>query len=205
MASADEERSLSELDLDPDPHRQFQKWFQEAIAAGEPMPGAMALATVGLDGSPAVRMMMLEDVDERGFAFQTNLAGPKAQQLAHVPRAALAFFWPRVVRQVRVTGSIEPLSRDEVAVYHGRLPAGVQTMLQACRQSHVIADRAELEAMYAAAPGPTVQGVPADWGGFRLHVETIEFWQGRPNWLQDRLRYTRAMDGGSWRIERLVP
>ena len=121
-----------------------------------------------------------------------------------MPRAALTFFWPLVLRQVRVVGPIEALSRDEVGVYHGRLPPGVQTMLQACRQSHVIADRAELEAMYAAALESPTDGVPADWVGFRLRVETIEFWQGRPNWLQDRLRYTRTADG-DWRIERLVP
>jgi pyridoxamine 5'-phosphate oxidase len=204
MQPADAERSLSEIDLDPDPHRQFQKWFQEAIAAGEPMPGAMALATVSQDGLPSVRMMQLEDVDERGFAFQTNLESPKAQHLARLPRAALAFFWPLVLRQVRVTGSIEALTRDEVAAYYGQLPPGVQTMLQACRQSHVIADRAELEAMYAAALESPTDGVPADWVGFRLRVETIEFWQGRPNWLQDRLRYTRA-NNGAWHIERLVP
>jgi pyridoxamine 5'-phosphate oxidase len=149
-------------------------------------------------------MMMLEDVDERGFAFQTNLDSPKAQHLARLPRAALAFFWPSVVRQVRVSGAIEALTRDEVAAYHGRLPPGVQTMLRACRQSHVIADRAELEAMYASAVDAPADGVPADWGGYRLRVETIEFWQGRPNWLQDRLRYTRD-DNGAWQIERLVP
>jgi pyridoxamine 5'-phosphate oxidase len=204
MALAEDGRALSEIDLDPDPHRQFQKWFQEAIDAGEPMPGAMALATVGRDGLPSVRMMMLEDVDPRGFAFQTNLDSPKAQHLAQVPRAALAFFWPRVLRQVRVTGSTEALTRDEVARYHARLPPGVHTMLQACRQSHVIADRAELEAMYAAAWDAPAEGIPADWGGYRLRVETIEFWQGRPNWLQDRLRYARTSDSG-WRIERLVP
>jgi pyridoxamine 5'-phosphate oxidase len=204
MASAEDGCSLGEMDLDPDPHRQFQTWFQEAKDAGESLPGARAQATVSQDGLPAVRMMMLEDVDERGFAFQTNLDSPKAQHLAQLPRAALSFFWPLVLRQVRVSGSIEALSRDEVATYHGRLPPGVQAMLQACRQSHVIADRAELEAMYAAALASPVDGIPIDWGGYRLRVETIEFWQGRPNWLQDRLRYTRAKEGG-WRIERLVP
>jgi pyridoxamine 5'-phosphate oxidase len=204
MPSVDDVRSLSETDLEPEPHRQFQTWFQEAVGAGEPMPGAMALATVSADGWPSVRMMMLEDVDERGFAFQTNLASPKAQHLSGLGRAALAFFWPTVLRQVRVTGSIEPLTREEVAGYYARLPSGVHTMLQACRQSHVIGDRSELEAMYAAALEAPTDGIPADWGGYRLQIETIEFWQGRPNWLQDRLRYTRTADG-DWRIERLVP
>jgi pyridoxamine 5'-phosphate oxidase len=204
MSSAQDERTLSERELDPDPLRQFHKWFQEAVEAGELMPGAVALATVSVDGLPTVRMMMLEDVDERGFAFQTNLDSPKAQHLAHLPRAALAFFWPRLVRQVRVTGSIESLGRDQVAAYYDRLPSGVHTMLQACRQSQVIADRTELEALYAAARTAPQAGVPTDWGGYRLRVETIEFWQGRPNWLQDRLRFVRA-DGAGWRIERLVP
>ena len=204
MQSPDAERSLSEIDLDPDPHRQFHKWFQEAIAAGEPMPGAMALATVSQDGLPSVRMMQLEDVDERGITFQTNLDSPKAHHLAGLPRAAVAVFWPLLLRQVRVTGSIGALTRDEVRAYHNRLPPGVHAMLQACRQSQVIADRAELEALYAAAMKEPADGVPKDWGGYRLRVETIEFWQGRPNWLQDRMRYTRT-DDGAWRIERLVP
>jgi pyridoxamine 5'-phosphate oxidase len=198
------EHAMDEADLPPEPVQQFQTWLQEAIDAGEPMPGAMALATVSADGLPSVRMMMLEDVDERGFAFQTNLDSPKALHLARTPQAALAFFWPRVLRQVRVMGAIEPLTRDEVGDFYGRLPSGVQRMLQACRQSRVIANRAELDALYAAAVAQPTAGVPPDWGGYRLRVETIEFWQGRPNWLQDRLRYTRAPAGG-WRIERLVP
>jgi pyridoxamine 5'-phosphate oxidase len=198
-----DERTLGERDLDPDPHRQFQTWLQEAVEAGEPMPGAMALATVDADGRPWLRMMMLEDFDERGFAFQTNLDSPKARQLARAARAALTFFWPRVLRQVRVTGSVEALTRAEVAAYFGRLPPPIQTMVRACPQSQVIPDRAALDNMYSAALDSASDGVPEHWGGYRLHTETIEFWQGRPNWLQDRLRYTRSE--GGWRIERLVP
>jgi pyridoxamine 5'-phosphate oxidase len=203
MASAQPERTLSESDLDPDPHRQFRAWLDEATASGEPMPTAMALATVGADGLPSLRMMLLEDVDDRGFVFQTNLESPKAQALEATPAAALAFFWPHLVRQVRVTGSVAPLSRDEMASYFARTPSDVQTMLRACRQSQVIANRSELERIYAESLASTDTGLPARWGGYRLHVLTIEFWQGRPHWLQDRLRYTR-IDGG-WRIERLVP
>lgn len=205
MAAPPAERSLDERDLDPEPDRQFQRWLTDATAAGEPLPGALALATVDADGSPRVRMMQLEGVDNRGFTFQTNLESPKAADLRRVPRAAIVFHWPRLLRQVRATGEVSALSRAEVAAYFARLPAGVQAMVHAARQSQVIPDRAALERAYAAAVGaPESATVPAHWGGFRLSIETIEFWQGRPNWLQDRLRYTRAPNGG-WRIERLVP
>ncbi|HLZ28323.1 MAG TPA: pyridoxamine 5'-phosphate oxidase [Chloroflexota bacterium] len=203
MASASHERSLSESDLDADPHRQFRVWLDEAIAAGEPAPTAMALATVGEDGLPALRMMLLEDFDSRGFVIQTNLESPKARALAATPAAALAFYWPLLVRQVRVTGRVEPLTRDEMAGYFARAPAGVQAMLRACHQSQVIADRSELERMFAESLSAAPAGVPDHWGGYRLIVATIEFWQGRANWLQDRLRYTRTAAG--WRVERLVP
>jgi pyridoxamine 5'-phosphate oxidase len=203
MAAAQPERTLSERDLDPDPHRQFRAWMDEATAAGEQMPNAMALATVGLDGLPALRMMLLEDVDARGFVFQTNLDSPKAKALEATPAAALAFFWPKAVRQVRVTGSVQPLPRDEAAEYFARAPSGIQAMLRACPQSQVIADRWELESMYAESLLSADTSLPAHWGAYRLHVRTIEFWQGRENWLQDRLRYTRTE--GGWKVERLVP
>jgi pyridoxamine 5'-phosphate oxidase len=203
MAPAQPERTLTEANLDADPHRQFQSWLAEAVAAAAPVPEAMALATVGRDGLPAVRMMLLEDVDERGFIFETNLDSPKAQALETMPAAALAFFWPYALRQVRVTGSVAALSRAESAAYFARTPTPIQAMLRACRQSQVIADRAELERMYAAAIASPETGLPAHWGAYRLTVKTIEFWQGRENWLQDRLRYTRTPDG--WHIERLVP
>jgi len=204
MTSAAEERSLQEGDLNPDPHRQFAVWFQEAVASGEPMPAAMALATVDADGAPSLRMMLLEHFDERGFVIQTNLQSPKAQHLARSPRAALAFFWPILVRQVRVTGQVSELSRDEMATYFARTPDGVRAMLRACRQSQTIASRAALEQLYADSVATGELDLPDHWGGYLLTVESIEFWQGRPNWLQDRLRYTRS-NGGGWRIERLIP
>src|ERR1700737_2768553 len=177
MSSAQNERSLSERDLDPDPHRQFLTWLHEATVGGEQAPNAMALATVGPDGLPSLRMMLLEDVDERGFVIQTNLESPKAQALQATPYAALAFFWPQLLRQVRVTGSVSPLGRDDMAGYFARAPVGVQAMLRACRQSQVIADRAELEQLYAASLASAATGLPDHWGGYRLHVATIEFWQ----------------------------
>ena len=206
MVPAHEEHSIGEHELDPDPHRQFARWFDEAVAAGEPMPAAMSLATVDASGLPRVRMMLLEQVDGRGFTFQTNLDSPKAADLTGRPHAALAFFWPTLMRQVRVTGDVMPLSREEVAAYFGNAPAGIQTMIRACHQSQVIADRAALEQAYAdaLAATPEAGGPPPHWGAFRVRVQTIEFWQARPNWLQDRLRYTRQA-ADDWRIERLVP
>jgi len=203
--SQSDERALDEADLDPDPQRQFLGWLQEAVDAGEAMPRAMALATTRPDGTPSVRMVLLEDVNERGFAFQTNLASPKAQDLAKRPVAAATFFWPTLVRQVRITGSVQPLTRDEVAAYFAAAPLGIQAMLRACRvQTDVIPDRAALEHSYKEALALPEIGLPDHWGGFRLRVKTIEFWQGRQNWLQDRLRYSRSSDA-TWRIERLVP
>jgi pyridoxamine 5'-phosphate oxidase len=203
VATWRDDLTLSEDTLDPQPHRQFGTWLREAVDAGEPMPNAMALATTDSDGMPSLRMVLLEDADERGFAFQTNLESPKAVHLAAIPRAALVFFWPRLLRQVRLTGRVEPLSREEVGAYFSAAPSAIQTMIRACRQSTVIANRGELEAAYAAALDSAEDGVPAYWGGYRVQIETIEFWQGRQNWLQDRLRYSRTF--GGWRIERLVP
>ena len=204
MVTWQDERTLSESDLDADPHAQFRTWLREAVESGEPMPNAMAVATSSAEAEPSVRMILLEDVDERGFTFQTNIESPKARDLAAVPRAALAFFWPVLLRQVRITGTVEPLSREEVAAFYAAAPPAVQAMLQACRQGEVIPDRAALERAYAeAAASTTPRTVPNHWGGYRVTAETIEFWQGRQNWLQDRLRYTRQNDG--WRIERLVP
>jgi len=203
MVTWQDELTLNEDLLDPEPHRQFATWLQEAINAGEPMANAMALATVGQDGAPTVRMVLFEDVDERGFTFQTNIESPKAVALSAVPRAAVVFFWPLLVRQVRVTGPVSLLDRSEVAAYFSAAPSAIQTMIRACRQSTVIPNRAALERAYVEAQSSSASGVPAHWGGDRLHIETIEFWQGRQNWRQDRLRYRRS--GESWRIERLVP
>jgi pyridoxamine 5'-phosphate oxidase len=203
MVTWQDERTLGESDLDADPHQQFGTWLREATEAGEPMPNAMAVATSSARGVPSVRMLLLEEVDERGFVFQTNLESPKAHDLAAVPRAALTFFWPTLLRQVRVTGSVELLSRPEVAAYFDEAPSPIRAMIRACRQGQVIPDRATLERAFAAAQASTDLGLPDHWGGYRVRVETIEFWQGRQNWLQDRLRYSRTPDG--WRIERLVP
>jgi pyridoxamine 5'-phosphate oxidase len=199
------ELALLEDDLDPEPHRQFERWLAEAVASGEPMAHAMALATVDPDGSPSSRMVLLEAVDGEGFVLQTNTESPKAHDLAANPRAALTFFWPILLRQVRVRGTVSGLPRSVVEKFFARTPLGIQVMLRACRQSTVVPDRSTLERNYADALAAGDMRVPSDWGAFRLRVESIEFWQGRENQLQDRLRYTRAADGTAWRIERLVP
>jgi pyridoxamine 5'-phosphate oxidase len=148
-------------------------------------------------------MVLLEGVDAEGFVFQTNTDSPKARDLAANPQAALTFFWPVLLRQVRVRGTVSRLPRSVVEEFYARAPAGIQVMLRACRQSQVIADRATLERNYAEALASTETSVPSDWGAYRLRAESIEFWQGRENQLQDRLRYTH--EGMTWRIERLVP
>lgn len=203
----DDERSLSERDLDPDPLRQFRRWLDEAWASGEPMANAMALATTADDGSPTARMVLLIDVDERGFAFETSLISPKAEHLRQVPRAALLFFWPRLLRQVRVTGPVSWIARDEVQQSFAKAPPEIQAMLRACRQSTVIADRQSLENAWQEALKEAPSGgapMPEDWGGYRVSMESIEFWQGRANRLQDRLRLTRNAED-RWKLERLMP
>jgi pyridoxamine 5'-phosphate oxidase len=201
------DRTLSERDLDPDPLRQFQRWLDEAWQSGERMANAMALATMAPDGSPTVRMVLLTGADEHGFAFETNIESPKAAHMAARPRVALLFFWPILLRQVRVTGQVSRMPDEEVRASFQTLPAEVQAMIRACRQSQPIADRAALEERWAAALAEAPDGgaeMPADWGGFRVSLETIEFWQGRDHRLQDRLRLTRNAHG-AWAVERLIP
>lgn len=198
------ERTLSESELDAEPHRQFERWLREASEAREPMPNAMALATADTGGAPSVRMVLIDSFDAEGFVFQTNLESPKALNVGVNPRAAGTFFWSHLVRQVRVSGSVEELSRDEAATYFEALPDGIRAMLRACRQGEVIPDRATLERQFAEALASAERGLPDHWGAFRLRPNWVEFFQARQNWLQDRLRYTRTAQD-VWRIERLVP
>jgi len=197
---------LDERDLDPDPVRHFQRWLDEAWQSGEPMANAMALASSSADGLPSVRMVLLTGVDHRGFAFETNIASPKAGDFAANPRAALLFFWPKLLRQVRVTGQVSHIPRREIEESFAKAPLEIQAMIRACRQGHVIGSRAELEQLWQQAIDAAPEGgapMPDDWGGYRVSIDSIEFWQGRANRLQDRLRLTRHDDG--WRLERLIP
>ncbi len=135
------ERSLSERDLDPDPLRQFQRWLDEAWASGEPMANAMTLATTAPDGSPTARMVLLSRADEHGFAFETNLESPKAEHIAAQPRAALLFFWPILLRQVRISGQVSRMPDEDVRASFETLPPAVQAMIRACRRLSRIGQR----------------------------------------------------------------
>lgn len=201
------QRGLDEGQMEADPIRQFQIWFDAAVAAGHPEPNAMAVATATLEGAPSARMTLLKGLDERGFVFYTNYESRKGGELAANPRAALIFFWVLLERQVRVEGRVERVSGAESDTYFHSRPVGSQLGAAASPQSQVIGGRAELEQAYRALE-ETYAGRevprPPHWGGFRVLPHVIEFWQGRPSRLHDRLRYTRAPDG-DWRIERLAP
>jgi pyridoxamine 5'-phosphate oxidase len=198
---------LVEGDVDPDPVVQFGRWFDDANAADLVEPSAMTLATAGADGVPSARMVLLRGVDQRGFVFYTNYESRKAAELAANPRAALVFWWGELQRQVRVEGRVQRTSHEESAAYFRTRPPGSRLGAWASPQSRVIPGRAVLDERVAELEARHPDGdlpLPPFWGGYRLVPEVIELWQGRPNRLHDRLRYTRA-PGGGWRIERLAP
>lgn len=201
------QRGLDESDVDADPFRQFATWFDEARAASPVEPNAMALATVGADGRPSLRMVLLKGADERGFVFYTNYESRKGRELADTPWAALTFFWPEMERQIRIEGRVEPVSAEESDAYFHSRPVGSQLSASASHQSEVIAGREELEQRVAALSAQYHDQEiprPENWGGFRVIPDAIEFWQGRANRLHDRLRY-RLLASGGWQIERLSP
>jgi pyridoxamine 5'-phosphate oxidase len=199
--------TLREENVDPDPIRQFAHWFDEATKSAVAEPGAMTLATCTNDGRPSARIVLLRGFDERGFAFFTNYESRKARELDKNPWAALVFFWHDLERQVRVEGRVERVSADESDVYfHGR-PASSRIGAWASPQSEVIASRVELEKRYGDLENRFAEGAiprPPNWGGYRLIPDSVEFWQGRPSRLHDRLRYKRGEQDG-WLIERLAP
>jgi pyridoxamine 5'-phosphate oxidase len=198
---------LRRRDLDPDPIKQFDAWFTAAAKAGIHDANAMALATATLDGKPSARVVLLKDFDESGFVFYTNYASEKGRQLEENPRAALVLYWMEVERQIRIEGTVEKTSREESEQYFHTRPAGAQLGAWASRQSEVIDARRVLNARLEEMTERFAQGeipLPPHWGGYRLKPERIEFWQGRPDRLHDRFRYTRQKDG-SWQIDRLAP
>jgi pyridoxamine 5'-phosphate oxidase len=197
---------LDERDVDPDPLVQFHKWFDDARRAELPEPNAMTLATATPGGVPSARMVLLKAADERGFTFFTDYRSRKGQELEANPHAALVFFWGELERQVRITGTVSRVSREETEAYFRTRPRESRLGAWSSHQSTVLAGRETLEArlreVAARHPGDEVP-TPPHWGGYLLKPDALEFWQGRESRLHDRVRYQR--ETGSWRIERLSP
>jgi pyridoxamine 5'-phosphate oxidase len=197
--------SLDVIDVDPDPIKQFNTWFAQALDAQLPEPNAMTVATVDAAGRPAARILLIKGVDERGFVFFTNYESRKGHELAANPRASLLFYWIELERQVRIEGRVEKTSAEESDAYFASRPLGSRIGAWASAQSEVIDSRAALEAREAEIIAKYGENPPRPphWGGYRLVPDMLEFWQGRPSRLHDRIRYTRS-DGG-WQIDRLSP
>lgn len=199
-------KALLETEVNANPIQQFQLWFDQAIQAELPEPNAMTLATVSTAGKPAARMVLLKGVDSAGFVFYTNYQSRKGQELTATPWAALVFWWAELERQVRIEGPVSKVSDTETETYFYSRPRGSQLGAWASDQSQVIGDRTileqrlqDLEQQYQNQPIPR----PSHWGGYRLQPDLIEFWQGRPNRLHDRLSYQRQNE--AWTVQRLSP
>jgi pyridoxamine 5'-phosphate oxidase len=197
---------LNERDLRPNPFEQFQLWLDQAIAAELKEPNAMCLATADADGFPSARMVLLKGVDERGFTFYTNYESRKGEELEENPHAALVFYWAELERQVRIAGAVEKVTREETEAYFATRPRESQLGAWVSEQSAVISGRKTLEEQTVALE-KWYEGLeipaPPNWGGYRVKPDEIEFWQGRPGRLHDRLRY--GLEEGKWLVERLAP
>lgn len=199
---------LREQDVAPTWLEQFQRWLADAVTGGEAEPNAVVVATAGSDGRTGARTVLLKDVDERGFVFNTNYDSRKGREVEENPHATLVFPWLDLRRQVIVDGTVERVSPDEADAYFATRPREARISAHASPQSEVIESREALEARRdeAAArfPGDSEVPRPAQWGGLRVIPEAVEFWQGRANRLHDRLRYRRE-PSGDWVVERLAP
>ncbi|MEM8900712.1 MAG: pyridoxamine 5'-phosphate oxidase [Bacteroidota bacterium] len=198
---------LSESEVASDPITQFTGWFQEAVDAKVNEPNAMSLGTA-VDGQPSVRIVLLKGIDEKGFRFYTNYQSAKGEQLKQNPKAALTFFWPELERQVRIEGIAEKLPEEASDIYYNSRPKGSRVGAWSSPQSQVIPGREVLEERVEeyTQKFENTEEVPRPdfWGGYVLSPTMVEFWQGRPSRLHDRIRY-RLSEDNSWIIERLAP
>jgi pyridoxamine 5'-phosphate oxidase len=198
---------LLEGDVDPDPVAQVRRWLDDAVSFGIAEPNAMVIATADADGNPSARTVLLKHLDEHGFVFYTNRQSRKGDELAVNPRCALVFPWHAMERQVRVEGTADELSTDEVEAYFRSRPRESQLGAWASQQSQPVPSREELDLQYASYdrqfPEGTEIPVPYFWGGYRVRPDVIELWQGRTGRLHDRLRYRRT--GDTWTLDRLQP
>lgn len=202
-------RGLDEVDLAPDPIGQLERWLDDVVAAGLPEPNAMIVATADANALPSARYVLLKGLDERGPVFYTNYGSAKGTDLGANPVASVLFPWHALHRQVRITGPVSRVDAAENEAYFTSRPYGSQIGAWASRQSTPAGSRAELDQAYERLAQRFPEGTevprPEFWGGYRVGVDTAEFWQGRENRLHDRLRYVRTASGDGWRVERLWP
>jgi pyridoxamine 5'-phosphate oxidase len=197
--------ALDEADAEPDAMLQFEKWFREAVDAKVNEPNAMMLATVGKDSKPSARIVLLRNFNEQGFVFYTNYGSHKGKQSEENAAAALTFFWPELERQVRIEGMLEKQSPEESDAYFASRPRESKLGAWVSPQSQVVKSRKDLEIAYAEAEKKFSAEIPRPphWGGYILNPSSIEFWQGRPGRLHDRIRYRHIRS--EWKLERLAP